>query len=239
MRHHAFAEHGRRRVLVAGLCSWLCATPPTFAATETAVQPAAIEPAAMRSETFGEKSIGLILGEAPDGRVQVAKIQANTPAADRGILPLSVLVDVNGSPVTGLTLEEATTLVRKAQRPVTVRFDMSAYAGLDARDALERASDAQGFETGRVKLRRLSSDDAIKSCGMATRESDAIEVEYVGRLQNGAIFDDTRSRGRPFALLLGSGDVVKGLDGSFAVISVRAAAAACAARRHRGRGTCE
>ncbi|KAJ1460425.1 Fk506-binding protein 2 [Pelagophyceae sp. CCMP2097] len=43
---------------------------------------------------------------------------------------------------------------------------------------------------------------------MRSQASDVVEIDYVGRLSDGTVFD---SRDR-FALLLGNGEVVKGLE---------------------------
>ena len=163
------------------------------------------------SLTFDERALGLSLEQAGD-RIRVARVKPSSPAWERGIPPLVFLEQINGRPVAG-SVEIAQKQVQQASRPVTLTFDRGdEYSGLTAEETVEKAAQTNGLQTGRVNIRK-SNFLGYNVCGFATRQSDVIEVEYTGRVQaTGAIFDDTESRGRPFAAMLGNGDILRGLE---------------------------
>lgn len=48
--------------------------------------------------------------------------------------------------------------------------------------------------------------------GDPARKGDKITIHFVGRLQDGGVFDSSRERGQPFQFWVGEGQVVDGLD---------------------------
>jgi len=46
-----------------------------------------------------------------------------------------------------------------------------------------------------------------------------IKVNYTGKLKNGDMFDSTVDQGKPFKFKLGAGEVIKGWDEGFALMS--------------------
>jgi FKBP-type peptidyl-prolyl cis-trans isomerase len=48
--------------------------------------------------------------------------------------------------------------------------------------------------------------------GDEARSGDKISVHYIGRLENGTVFDSSRDRGEPFTFRLGKGLVITGWD---------------------------
>lgn len=44
------------------------------------------------------------------------------------------------------------------------------------------------------------------------RDGDYVFVHYTGRLDNGTVFDSSRTRGKPLNFILGEGQVIKGWD---------------------------
>ena len=73
-------------------------------------------------------------------------------------------------------------------------------------DALTQAADERG------RLRDLVVDDVVIGTGEPVIEGDTVTVHYVGRLQNGQEFDNSRDRGEPFTFTVGSGAVIAGWE---------------------------
>lgn len=164
------------------------------------------------TETFPDRSLGLVLRQAA-GRVQVEKVVPGSAAAERGVLPLSFVDAVDGQKLGNATAAEVSALLKRAPRPITLTFDASVYEGLAADDALARAAASQGIETERVRITPLKG---AAGCGLQSREGDVVEVEFSARVaapDGGREFDSSARRsGRPFAFLLGNGDVVRGFE---------------------------
>lgn len=55
-------------------------------------------------------------------------------------------------------------------------------------------------------------DDIKLGTGDAVKEGDTVAVHYVGNLQGGAEFDNSRKRGTPFEFTVGKGMVIEGWD---------------------------
>jgi len=47
---------------------------------------------------------------------------------------------------------------------------------------------------------------------MAVKEGDTIKLEYVGKFQDGTVFDDSERHGQPLEFKVGAKQVVKGFD---------------------------
>ena len=56
--------------------------------------------------------------------------------------------------------------------------------------------------------------------GASPETGQVVVVHYVGTLTNGAKFDSSRDRGRPFEFILGVGQVIKGWDEGVASMKV-------------------
>ena len=54
--------------------------------------------------------------------------------------------------------------------------------------------------------------DEIVGTGQEALAGNIVSVNYVGTLTNGSKFDSSYDRGRPFAFILGAGQVIKGWD---------------------------
>ena len=165
-------------------------------------------------ETFAERSLGLELEQAGE-RIRVARVKMDSAAGERGLPPLIYLESVNGERVVRRPVSEVQGLVRSASRPVTLCFDRGeAYDGLSAPAAVEKAARANGLATSRITISKADvAADGAPMCGFVSREGDFIEVSYTARLEaNGRVFDSSADRGRPFAALLGNGDLVRGLE---------------------------
>ncbi|MCA9363117.1 FKBP-type peptidyl-prolyl cis-trans isomerase [Candidatus Kaiserbacteria bacterium] len=55
-------------------------------------------------------------------------------------------------------------------------------------------------------------DDVKIGAGEEVKSGDTVSVHYIGTLQNGTEFDNSRKRGEPFQFKIGAGMVIKGWD---------------------------
>ena len=75
-------------------------------------------------------------------------------------------------------------------------------------DYVEKEAQSQGFRTSRVKVLSVEPGPTAATGCMRSRDADVVEIDYVGSVVDGGVFD-RRSR---FAAMLGSGEVLKGLE---------------------------
>ena len=59
---------------------------------------------------------------------------------------------------------------------------------------------------------QLQSQDLVIGTGAVVATGDIATVHYVGRLQNGTVFDSSRARNQPFPFRVGAGQVIQGWD---------------------------
>lgn len=146
------------------------------------------------------------------GGVRIEKVRADSPAIAKGVAPLSTVLEVNGKSVSGLSAAEVQALVRSSPRPISIRLDDAAFRALSPADQTKTAAQSLGMATDTLQVQVLSGPRDPR-CGYLTRESDVIEVEFTAKVIGGGEFDSSAARsGRPFAYMLGNGDVVKGLE---------------------------
>ena len=88
-------------------------------------------------------------------------------------------------------------------RAADPRTDIRARA-----DYVEREAQSQGFRTSRINVLKVEPGPAAATGCMRSRDADVVEIDYVGSVVDGGVFD-RRSR---FAAMLGSGEVLKGLE---------------------------
>ncbi|MCA9355820.1 FKBP-type peptidyl-prolyl cis-trans isomerase [Candidatus Kaiserbacteria bacterium] len=55
-------------------------------------------------------------------------------------------------------------------------------------------------------------DDVKLGVGDEVKKGDTVSVHYVGTLQNGQEFDNSKKRGDPFEFIVGKGMVIEGWD---------------------------
>lgn len=65
---------------------------------------------------------------------------------------------------------------------------------------------------GRGNIERMVIDDVKVGTGEPVVEGDTVAVHYVGTLQNGQEFDNSRKRGEPFEFTVGGGMVIAGWE---------------------------
>jgi FKBP-type peptidyl-prolyl cis-trans isomerase len=61
-------------------------------------------------------------------------------------------------------------------------------------------------------MEKLIIDDVTVGTGSEVQAGDTVAVHYVGTLQNGQEFDNSKKRGEPFTFTVGAGQVIQGWD---------------------------
>ncbi|CAL9153841.1 peptidyl-prolyl cis-trans isomerase FKBP13, chloroplastic [Musa acuminata AAA Group] len=82
-------------------------------------------------------------------------------------------------------------------------------------DSPARAADEQPGSPGcalTVAPSGLAFCDRVVGSGPEATQGQLIKAHYVGRLENGTVFDSSYSRGRPLTFRVGVGEVIKGWD---------------------------
>ncbi len=64
----------------------------------------------------------------------------------------------------------------------------------------------------RGNLKKLVIDDILVGTGDEVEVGDTVAVHYVGTLQDGQEFDNSKKRGEPFSFTVGEGMVIKGWE---------------------------
>lgn len=59
---------------------------------------------------------------------------------------------------------------------------------------------------------QLQSQDLVIGTGGVVASGDIATVHYIGRLQNGTVFDSSRARNQPYPFRVGAGQVIQGWD---------------------------
>ncbi|CAD0083487.1 unnamed protein product [Aureobasidium vineae] len=77
-------------------------------------------------------------------------------------------------------------------------------------------SDKKGAEKSKAApavktVNGVTIDDKKIGSGPAAKKGDRIGMRYIGKLQNGKVFDSNK-KGKPFSFKLGTGEVIKGWD---------------------------
>jgi peptidylprolyl isomerase len=66
----------------------------------------------------------------------------------------------------------------------------------------------------------LKYSDLIVGTGSTPQKGQTVSVQYIGKLEDGSIFDSSYSRNQPFTFTLGVGQVIKGWDEGVASMQV-------------------
>ncbi|KAG4999681.1 hypothetical protein AAZX31_08G087300 [Glycine max] len=81
-----------------------------------------------------------------------------------------------------------------------------AYSSLQAAPAAENPCEFQVAPSG------LAFCDKLVGAGPQAVKGQLIKAHYVGRLENGKVFDSSYNRGKPLTFRVGVGEVIKGWD---------------------------
>lgn len=74
------------------------------------------------------------------------------------------------------------------------------------KDAIVEAVDTNG------NVKSMIVDDIKVGDGAEVKAGDKVSVHYIGTLQDGSEFDNSKKRGQPFEFTVGGGQVIKGWD---------------------------
>lgn len=74
------------------------------------------------------------------------------------------------------------------------------------KQAIEEAADISG------NVKSMIIDDIKVGDGAEVKAGDKVSVHYIGTLQDGSEFDNSKKRGLPFEFTVGGGQVIKGWD---------------------------
>ena len=77
----------------------------------------------------------------------------------------------------------------------------------DAKDTKDKASTSLGVKD----VQGVTVDDRKLGSGPAAKKGNRLEMRYIGKLDNGSVFDSNKS-GKAFSFKLGAGEVIKGWD---------------------------
>lgn len=72
-------------------------------------------------------------------------------------------------------------------------------------------SKAKSGSLGVKDVQGVTVDDRKLGSGPAAKKGSRLEMRYIGKLDNGQVFDSNKS-GKPFSFKLGAGEVIKGWD---------------------------
>jgi FK506-binding nuclear protein len=78
-------------------------------------------------------------------------------------------------------------------------------------DKADKTSAAAASKSSVKDVQGVTVDDRKIGTGPAAKKGNRLEMRYIGKLDNGKVFDSNKS-GKPFSFKLGAGEVIKGWD---------------------------
>ncbi|RYP27438.1 hypothetical protein DL767_007682 [Monosporascus sp. MG133] len=91
-----------------------------------------------------------------------------------------------------------------------VQFAKNLEQGPTGSTAAEKPA-AKGASLGVKVVQGVTVDDRKLGTGRAVKKGDRVDVRYIGKLQDGKVFDSNK-KGKPFSFKAGDGQVIKGWD---------------------------
>jgi len=76
----------------------------------------------------------------------------------------------------------------------------------------ERAAALRASSDARGNIKKLVIDDIVLGTGDEVKVGDSVEVHYIGTLQGGQEFDNSKKRGDTFKFTVGEGRVIAGWE---------------------------
>jgi FKBP-type peptidyl-prolyl cis-trans isomerase len=105
-----------------------------------------------------------------------------------------------------LTLSDATNQTAQLPNSGIIVVGDGEDVNNERKNALLDAVDESG------NLKKLVIDDILVGTGDEVKDGDTVVVHYIGTLQSGQEFDNSKKRGEPFSFTLGEGKVIKGWE---------------------------
>ncbi len=82
----------------------------------------------------------------------------------------------------------------------------------EAQDQNELANALVAAYNGMDTLQKVVVDDVVLGGGDEATLGKTVRVHYIGRLENGQEFDNSKKRGEPFEFTIGAGEVIAGWE---------------------------
>ncbi|MCD5380960.1 MAG: FKBP-type peptidyl-prolyl cis-trans isomerase [Candidatus Pacebacteria bacterium] len=123
-----------------------------------------------------------------------------------GLMAFAIyLVQAESIMFRGVNVEQTSQAISSQQSGIVI-VGQSANVNQARTDALLSAVDSKG------NLNNMVIDDVKFGTGETVKDGDTVSVHYVGTLQDGEEFDNSRKRGAAFDFKVGAGMVIKGWD---------------------------
>lgn len=105
---------------------------------------------------------------------------------------------------TNLALNDSMSQLASAPQSGVVTVDQE--TNTSRVDAITDSVDSSG------NLKNMVIEDVKIGEGEAVKDGDSVSVHYIGTLQDGSEFDNSKKRGAPFQFEVGASEVIKGWD---------------------------
>lgn len=207
----------QRRIMGASLLSSVLYYPTTSAEAKTGEITLVLQ---QPSDKVGLELYDVTIGTPPKSTVAIRRVLSNNRFLQEGM----VLVGYSSA-------AEVVQRVRSGPYPISLTFRNLAAAGdaiaddekplLTAQDALQLARRQSGEINANVIPGPAFAVTVLRpadgTCEMRSRRNDVLEINYEARVtnpDNGVVYDASASRGtgRPYQMVLGSGDMLPGVD---------------------------
>lgn len=173
----------------------------------------------------------MTIGTPPRTVAAVRSVQPGGAASRVGVKPGTILLGNNYSGGAKSVYDR----LRVGPYPVVLQFFDLAGGGdaigdlgrplIAAEDALQTAransgevpwADTQGPLGSGLQISVVKKSESGGDCGVKSRRGDVLEINYEARIggKDGPVYDSSAERGtgQPYMFVLGSGDIVRGVD---------------------------
>jgi len=115
-----------------------------------------------------------------------------------------------------------TDLARVNDQPASAITSRDVVVVPDSETTNRRAQQAALLDASSLSggIERMVIDDIKIGTGPTATSGDTVAVHYIGRLQDGTEFDNSRKRGAPITFTIGAGEVIPGWEEGIAGMAV-------------------